>query len=97
MRRERFFGRGNIVRAADRNANRAFGDALDQPAQHLARADFEKPRDPMACHVSHRFAPAHGARDLLDQAAADLVGIGNRRRQNVRHQRRNRLPDRDIR
>ena len=50
----------------------------------------------MARHVGHRFAPAHGAGDLLDQAAADLVGIGNRRGQHVRHQRRSRRPDGDA-
>ena len=49
---------------------------------------------PCACHVGHRLAPAHGAGDLLDQAAANLVGIGDRCRQHVRHQRRGRRLDR---
>src|SRR2546429_615878 len=83
--------------SADWNANRTLRDALDQAAQHLAGADFEKPDDTLACHVSHRLAPTHGSRDLLDQAAADFVRVVDRRGQYVRHQRRSRLLDRDIR
>ena len=63
---------------ADRNADRAVGDALDQPGQHLAGADLEKPRDALAGHIGHQLAPAHRAGDLLDQAAADLVRIADR-------------------
>src|ERR1700736_6357858 len=48
---ERCFRGSQIVWAADRNPDRAVGDALDQPAQHLAGADFEKPRDAVACHI----------------------------------------------
>src|SRR5260370_29337406 len=78
MRRcQRIFCGGNIVWPADRNSDRAVGDALDQPAQHLAGADLQESRDAMAGHISHRLAPAHRARDLLDQAAANLVGIGD--------------------
>src|SRR6185369_7579186 len=76
--RQGVLGRRNIVGSPDRHADRAIGDALDQPAQHLAGADFEEPRDAMRRHVGHRLAPAHGAGDLLDQAAANLVGIGDR-------------------
>src|SRR2546429_4785156 len=79
--RQRILGRGNIVGSPDRHADRAIGNALDQPAQHLAGADFEEPRDAMGCHVNHRLAPAHGAGDLLDQPAANLVGVGDRCRQ----------------
>src|SRR6202163_1444553 len=59
---------GNIAGAADRNPDRTGGDALDQTAEHLAGTDFEKPRDALARHISHRLAPAHGSGDLLDQA-----------------------------
>src|SRR5258707_5133697 len=87
----------NIAGAADWNANRTLSDALDQTAQHLAGADFEKPDDTVACHVSHRLAPTHGSRNLLDQAAADFVRLADRRGQYVRDQRRSRLLDRDTR
>src|SRR5207302_8223946 len=39
--------------------------------------------DPVARHVSHRFAPAYGSRDLLDQAAANFAGIRDRGGQHV--------------
>src|ERR1700730_1610809 len=71
---ERVFRRGNIVRPANRDADGAVGDALDQAAEHLAGADFEESRDPVIRHVGHRLAPAHGTRNLLDQAAPNLVG-----------------------
>src|ERR1700676_442465 len=93
---QRVFRRGNIVRSANRNTYCAVGDALDQPAEHSAGADFEKPDDTVARHVGHRLAPAHGSRDLFDQASADLVRIGNRRGQYVGHQRRNRSLDGDA-
>src|ERR1700733_13315719 len=85
-RGERVFRRTDIAGPANRNADGALGDTLDQSAQHLAGSDFEKPYDPMMGHISHRFAPAHGARDLLDQPSADLGGFGDRRSQYVRHQ-----------
>src|SRR5216683_5802095 len=72
---------GNIVWPADRNSHRAVGDALDQPAQHLAGADLQESADAVGGHIGHRLTPAHRARDLLDQAAANLVGICDRRRQ----------------
>src|SRR6476646_6238241 len=66
---------GNIVGPADGNADSTIGDALDEPAQHLAGADLEESRDAVTGHIGHRLAPTHGASDLFDQAAANLVGI----------------------
>src|SRR2546429_2541179 len=67
--------RGNVAGSADGYANRAFGDPLDEAAQHLAGADLQETRHAMTCHIGHRLAPAHRAGDLLDQTAADLGGI----------------------
>src|SRR3954467_15658237 len=46
--RQCVLGGGNVAGPADRNAHCAVGDALDQPAQHLASADLEKSRDALA-------------------------------------------------
>src|SRR5262249_12146387 len=63
----RFLGGSNLIGAADGNADRTFGNALDQSAQNLAGADFEKPGHPAACHISDRLTPAHRTSHLLDQ------------------------------
>src|SRR5207253_10364965 len=82
---KRLFRSGNIVWPADGNADCTISDALDQAAQYLAGADLEKPVDAVACHIADRLAPAHRSGDLFDQAAANLVGLGERRSQHVRH------------
>src|SRR3954454_5948361 len=76
-----FLGGGNVVRSAHRDADGAVCDALDQACQHLARADLEEMSDALPCHIGNRFAPAHRAGDLFDQAAADFAGIGDGARQ----------------
>src|SRR3569623_715341 len=90
-------GGGDVVRTAHGNADRAVRDALDEPGQHLAGADLEEAGDALAGHSGDRFAPAHRAGDLLDQTAADLVGIGDGARQRVRHQGCRRRLDRHLR
>src|SRR5882724_3975219 len=94
--RQRALRGGDISGAADRNADRPVGNALDQPAQHLAGADLKKPRDAAACHVSDRLAPTNRPRHLLNQTAANLVGIGDRGGQHVGDQRRGWRLDGDL-
>src|SRR3974377_1546606 len=62
-RRERVFGHINIAGPADRNSNGAFGDPFDEPGQHLARTDFEKPSDAVVCHIGDGLAPTYRAVD----------------------------------
>src|SRR5947199_8907137 len=94
---KRLFRGGNIAWAADGNADRAICDALNQAAQHLAGADLEKPVDAVASHIADGLAPTHRPGDLFDQAAANLVGIGERRSQHVRYQWHRRRFDGDAR
>src|ERR1043166_1267642 len=91
--RQRVLRSHNVIRPADRNPDGAIGNTFDQPAQHLAGADLEKSCHAVRSHEGHRLAPAHGARDLLDQAAANLVRVGDRRSQHVAYQRRRRRAD----
>src|SRR5581483_2909568 len=72
-----------VFRRADGNSIRAFGDALDQSAEHFAGAEFVKRLDPGLGHEHNRLAPAHGAGYLLDQTTHDFRGIGNGFGQNI--------------
>src|SRR2546429_5072500 len=63
----------DVVRRADRDARGAVRDALDEAAEHLARADLVERRDPLPGHEGHALAPAHRAGDLRDQRAHDLA------------------------
>ena len=74
----RGFESGDVLGRADRGCGRAVGDALDQTAQHLARADLVKLRHALRRHKRDRFAPAHGAGHLRDQRFDDLGGIADR-------------------
>ena len=63
-------------------ASRLRRDALGQAGQHLAGAESrQNGRRRLRAMKPHAFAPAHRAGHLLDQQLADLVGVGDRRRQ----------------
>ena len=66
-------------------------DALGEAGQHLAGAELDQfLRRPRIFIVKHALAPAHRAGDLLDQQAADLVRVGDRRGGDVGDQRHGR-------
>src|SRR5262245_58554159 len=67
--RERRQRRLDILRRTHRGCLEARRDALGEPRQHLARADLVDGGDAVGGHARHALAPAHGAGDLLDEAA----------------------------
>src|SRR5689334_22289110 len=69
-RGERFFETGAIV---DRERRHGFVDASRETGQHLARTAFDDVGDATRCKGLNRFAPAHGARRLEGQRAANRL------------------------
>jgi len=61
-------------RPKSQSRHRQYG--LTSPLSTLPAPISKNRCDTLACHVGHRLTPAHGSRNLFDQAAANLVRIG---------------------
>ncbi len=79
--------RPNVNPPSEARRLAASDGALRKARKHLARATFYEAGDTFRTKEKHGFTPAHRAGDLLDEMAADGLGVSHGGREHIRHHR----------